>query len=199
VISIDRAGESGNGLPCATRTGAAPGRGADQEVPGWHSACVPPSRSTRSTPPLPGEPAEVVSGDSSIARSGDRYGGVLPTGSWPNARSAWPRTGPWRSAAGPPPDLLVVEQRLVAAATGRAGEQTAVASHQAVHEALAAHPSAGTDQQAMVRDLCQGGQGSPWSSGGPGRARPSPSVSPAMPGSWTATGCWPRPRPGSRP
>jgi AAA domain len=34
-----------------------------------------------------------------------------------------------------------------------------VASHQAVRDALAAHPTAGADQQAMVRDLCQGGQG----------------------------------------
>jgi hypothetical protein len=57
------------------------------------------------------------------------------------------------------PDLLGVEERLVVAATGRTGEQAAVASHQAVREALAAHPTAGQDQQAMVRDLCQGGQG----------------------------------------
>jgi conjugative relaxase-like TrwC/TraI family protein len=57
------------------------------------------------------------------------------------------------------PDLLGVEQRLVAAATGRTGEQTAVASHQVVRDALAAHPTAGSDQQAMVRDLCQGGAG----------------------------------------
>jgi conjugative relaxase-like TrwC/TraI family protein len=57
------------------------------------------------------------------------------------------------------PELLAVEQRLVTSATGRTGEQTAVASHQAVGEAVAAHPTAGTDQQAMVRDLCQGGQG----------------------------------------
>ena len=57
------------------------------------------------------------------------------------------------------PDLLAVEQRLVEAATGRTGEQTAVTSHQTVREALAAHPTAGPDQQAMVRDLCQGGQG----------------------------------------
>jgi ATP-dependent exoDNAse (exonuclease V) alpha subunit len=57
------------------------------------------------------------------------------------------------------PDLLAVEERLVTAATGRTTEHTAVASHQAVREALAAHPTAGTDQQAMVRDLCQGGQG----------------------------------------
>jgi hypothetical protein len=57
------------------------------------------------------------------------------------------------------PDLLAVEQRLVTAATNRMDEQTAVASHEAVREALAAHPTAGSDQQAMVRDLCQGGQG----------------------------------------
>jgi hypothetical protein len=57
------------------------------------------------------------------------------------------------------PDLLAVEQRLVTSATGRTGERTAVASHHAVHEALVAHPTAGPDQQAMVRDLCQGGQG----------------------------------------
>jgi conjugative relaxase-like TrwC/TraI family protein len=57
------------------------------------------------------------------------------------------------------PELLAVEQRLVTAATGRTGEQTAVASHEAVRDALAAHPTAGPDQQAMVRDLCRGGQG----------------------------------------
>jgi hypothetical protein len=57
------------------------------------------------------------------------------------------------------PDLLAVEQRLVRSATGRTGEQTAAVSHQAVREALAAHLTAGIDQQAMVRDLCQGGHG----------------------------------------
>jgi conjugative relaxase-like TrwC/TraI family protein len=57
------------------------------------------------------------------------------------------------------PDLLAVEQRLVTSVTGRTGEQTAVVSHASVREALAAHPTAGIDQQAMVRDLCQGGQG----------------------------------------
>jgi hypothetical protein len=57
------------------------------------------------------------------------------------------------------PELLAVEQRLVTAATHRTDEHTAVASHQAVGDALAAHPTAGPDQQAMVRDLCQGGQG----------------------------------------
>jgi conjugative relaxase-like TrwC/TraI family protein len=57
------------------------------------------------------------------------------------------------------PELLAVEQRLVTSATDRTGEQTARVSHQAVGEALAAHPTAGADQQAMVRDLCQGGLG----------------------------------------
>jgi conjugative relaxase-like TrwC/TraI family protein len=57
------------------------------------------------------------------------------------------------------PDLLAVEQCLVTSATSRTGEQAAMASHQAVRGALAAHPTAGADQRAMVRDLCQGGQG----------------------------------------
>jgi conjugative relaxase-like TrwC/TraI family protein len=57
------------------------------------------------------------------------------------------------------PELLAVEQRLVESATGRTEEQTAVVSHEAVRDALAAHSTAGADQQAMVRDLCQGGQG----------------------------------------
>jgi conjugative relaxase-like TrwC/TraI family protein len=57
------------------------------------------------------------------------------------------------------PDLLAVEQRLVTSATSRTGEQTAGVPHQAVRDALAAHPTAGPDQQAMVRDLCQGGHG----------------------------------------
>src|SRR5512133_2231070 len=57
------------------------------------------------------------------------------------------------------PELLAVEQRLVATATDRIGEQTAVVSHEAVRAALAAHPTAGDDQQAMLRDVCQGGAG----------------------------------------
>jgi conjugative relaxase-like TrwC/TraI family protein len=57
------------------------------------------------------------------------------------------------------PELLTVEQRLVDAATGRAGEQTAVVGHEAVRAALAAHPTAGADQAAMVRDITQGGAG----------------------------------------
>jgi AAA domain/TrwC relaxase len=57
------------------------------------------------------------------------------------------------------PDLLAVEQGLVTSATSQTGEKTAMASHQAVRDALAAHPTAGPDQQAMVRDLCQGDAG----------------------------------------
>jgi conjugative relaxase-like TrwC/TraI family protein len=57
------------------------------------------------------------------------------------------------------PELLAVEQRLVTAAIGRTAEQTAVVSHEAVRDALATHATAGVDQQAMIRDLCQGGQG----------------------------------------
>jgi conjugative relaxase-like TrwC/TraI family protein len=57
------------------------------------------------------------------------------------------------------PELLAVEQRLVGAAVDRTSEQTAVVSHDAVRAALQAHPSAGEDQQGMVRDVCQGGAG----------------------------------------
>jgi conjugative relaxase-like TrwC/TraI family protein len=57
------------------------------------------------------------------------------------------------------PDLLAVEQRLVTSATGRTGEQVAVASHEAVREALTAYATAGPDQEEMVRDVCQGGAG----------------------------------------
>jgi ATP-dependent exoDNAse (exonuclease V) alpha subunit len=57
------------------------------------------------------------------------------------------------------PELLAVEQRLVTSATGRTDEQAAVASHEAVRQALGSHPTVGADRQAMVRDLCQGGQG----------------------------------------
>jgi conjugative relaxase-like TrwC/TraI family protein len=57
------------------------------------------------------------------------------------------------------PELLQVEQRLVAAAVDRSGEQTAVVSHDAVRAALAAYPTLGAEQRAMVRDICQGGAG----------------------------------------
>jgi hypothetical protein len=51
------------------------------------------------------------------------------------------------------------------------GEQTAVASREAVRGALAAHPTAGPDQQAMVRDVCQGGVGVALVVGRPGTGK----------------------------
>jgi hypothetical protein len=96
-------------------------------------------------------------------------------------------------------DLLSVEQQLVTAATGRAGEQTAIVRHEAVRAALAAHSTVGEDQAGMVRDVSQGGAGVALVVGRPGRARPSRWGWPGMPGSWTATGPWPRPRLGSPP
>jgi conjugative relaxase-like TrwC/TraI family protein len=56
-------------------------------------------------------------------------------------------------------ELLGVEERLVAAAVDRTGERSGVASHEAVRQALAAHPSLGADQAGMVRDACLGGAG----------------------------------------
>jgi len=98
------------------------------------------------------------------------------------------------------PELLAVEQRLVATAAGRADEQVAVVSHEAVGQALAAHPTAGPDQQAMVRDLCQGGQGVALVVGRAGTGKTfALGMGPGMPGSWTATGPSPAPRPGSPP
>jgi conjugative relaxase-like TrwC/TraI family protein len=57
------------------------------------------------------------------------------------------------------PQLLAAEERLVAAAVGRAGEQTARCSHQTLRATLAAYPTIGADQEAMVRDLTQAGAG----------------------------------------
>ena len=71
----------------------------------------------------------------------------------------WSPIGRWRSAAGPPPSSSPWSSGWSPRAIGRADEQTAVVSHEAVRAALAAHPTAGEDQQAMVRDVCQGGQG----------------------------------------
>src|SRR6266508_4511804 len=57
------------------------------------------------------------------------------------------------------PELLAAEQRLIDTAVNRAGEQSAVCSHDTLRETLAAHPTVGADQAAMVRDITQGGQG----------------------------------------
>jgi conjugative relaxase-like TrwC/TraI family protein len=57
------------------------------------------------------------------------------------------------------PELLGVEQRLVAAAEGRTGERAGLVAPEAVREALAAHPTLGEDQAGMVRDACLDGAG----------------------------------------
>ena len=57
------------------------------------------------------------------------------------------------------PELLAVEQRLIDAAVGRAGEQTGVCLHDTLRATLAAHPTIGQDQAAMVRDITQDGRG----------------------------------------
>src|SRR6266498_2494955 len=57
------------------------------------------------------------------------------------------------------PELLQVEQRLIDAAVSRGDEQTGVCSHDTLRATLAAHPTIGEDQAAMVRDITQGGRG----------------------------------------
>jgi conjugative relaxase-like TrwC/TraI family protein len=59
------------------------------------------------------------------------------------------------------PELLGVEQRLVAAAVDRAGEQTGVVAHASVRATLAAHPSVAPsgEQAGLVRDVCLDGAG----------------------------------------
>ncbi|HEX8857671.1 MAG TPA: AAA family ATPase [Actinomycetes bacterium] len=57
------------------------------------------------------------------------------------------------------PELLEVESGLVAGALERRGAQAGVCSPEAVHEALAEHPTVGEDQAGMVRDLALSGDG----------------------------------------
>jgi conjugative relaxase-like TrwC/TraI family protein len=69
------------------------------------------------------------------------------------------------------PELLKTEQRLLAAAVGRACEHTAVASHEAVRAALEAHPTTADEQAAVVRDITQGGAGVQVVEGRPGTGK----------------------------
>jgi conjugative relaxase-like TrwC/TraI family protein len=57
------------------------------------------------------------------------------------------------------PELLEVEQHLVAGAIERRDQQAAVCSPEAVRAALAEHPTLGEDQAGMVRDLALSGDG----------------------------------------
>jgi hypothetical protein len=140
-------------------------------------------------------PEVLVAVGAGLAGAGRTELEALADRGWPSGRSGGRRPGP----GGAPlvhPDLLAVEQ-LGAAATGRTGDHPAVVSHAAVREALAAHPTAGVDQQAMVRDLCQGGHGV---AAVVGRAGTGKTFALGMTRhAWQLAGSWPRPRPGSRP
>jgi conjugative relaxase-like TrwC/TraI family protein len=69
------------------------------------------------------------------------------------------------------PELLKTEERLLAAAVGRAGEHTGVASHEAVRAALKAHSTIAGEQVAVVRDVTQGGAGVAVVEGRPGTGK----------------------------
>jgi hypothetical protein len=97
------------------------------------------------------------------------------------------------------PELLAVEQRLVAAATDRTEEQTARAS--AIRWWGRPWPPIPPPAPTSRRwsGMCQGGHGVAVVVGRAGTGKTLPWASPGMPGGWTATGSWPRPRPGSPP
>jgi hypothetical protein len=57
------------------------------------------------------------------------------------------------------PELLAVEERLVAAAVERRYHGARAVAPEAVREALAVHSSLGADQAGMVRDACLDGAG----------------------------------------
>jgi conjugative relaxase-like TrwC/TraI family protein len=97
------------------------------------------------------------------------------------------------------PDLLAIEQRLVANAT--AGQASKPPSPPTRPCAMPWRPT--RPPEAISRrwsaTCARAAKGSPWSSAGPGPARPSPSAWLGMPGNSTATGSWQLPRPGSPP
>jgi conjugative relaxase-like TrwC/TraI family protein len=57
------------------------------------------------------------------------------------------------------PELLGVEQGLVAAAVDRTHDGAGVVAHASVRAALAAHPTVGAEQAGLVRDVCLDGAG----------------------------------------
>jgi conjugative relaxase-like TrwC/TraI family protein len=69
------------------------------------------------------------------------------------------------------PELLGVEERLVAAAVDRHGERAGLVAPEAVREALAAHPTLGAEQAGMVRDVCLDGAGARVVVGRPGTGK----------------------------
>ena len=95
------------------------------------------------------------------------------------------------------PELLEVERRLIDAAVSRTGEQAGTCSHDTLRDTLAAHPTIGADQAAMVRDITQGGQGVSVVVGKAGTGKTYALGSPGTPGSSRATGSSGRRRRGS--
>jgi conjugative relaxase-like TrwC/TraI family protein len=123
----------------------------------------------------------------------------LAIGSWPSGRSAWSPTGLWRSAAGRPPTSW--RWSSVSSSPPPAGRANMRRSSP-IRRCVTPWPPIPLPAATSRRwsGICaRAATGSPWSWGGPGRARPSPSASPATLGNWTGTGSWPPPRPGSPP
>jgi conjugative relaxase-like TrwC/TraI family protein len=120
-------------------------------------------------------------------------------GSWPSGRSAWSPTVPWRSAAGPPPTSWRSNSGWSPAPpAGPASKQGSSPIRPCATPWAPIRPP-GLTSRRWSATCAKAARGSPSWSGGPGRAKPSPSASPAMPGNWTATGSWPPLPLGSRP
>jgi conjugative relaxase-like TrwC/TraI family protein len=120
-------------------------------------------------------------------------------GSWPSGRSVWSPTGPWRSAAGPPPACWRSSSGWSPAPpAGR----TNMRPSPPMRRYQTPWPRIRPPGQISGRwcGICaRAAMGLRWWWGGREPARPSPWASPATPGSWTATGSWPPPRPASPP
>jgi hypothetical protein len=81
------------------------------------------------------------------------------------------------------PDLLAVEQRLVTSATGRTEEQAARCPTRRSARPWPPIPPPARISRRWSATCAKAAKGSPWWSGGPGRARPSRWAWPATPGS----------------
>jgi conjugative relaxase-like TrwC/TraI family protein len=97
------------------------------------------------------------------------------------------------------PDLLAVELRLVARPpAGRTNRRRSSLTRGWGRPWPPTRPLAPTSK-SWSGTCARAAPASPWWLAGRGRARRSPSASPATPGSWTATDSWPPPRPASPP
>ena len=155
----------GRGHPGPQVTGRTPDRDQDRTVSddGDRSAVRSagrPGRADRDT--RPPSPAPTSWSPSALAWPGPPGPSWRSwrTGSWPSGRSAWSPTGPWRSAAGPPPSCWRSSSGWSRPPPAGPSEQTAggLPSRRCARPWPPIRPPE-PDQQAMVRDLCQGGQG----------------------------------------